>query len=292
MSEPIQPGNAPRRRALRGHAHGAVAVFRCSKLAVGGAVIVLFWVLCAIAGNLVAPRDPLAVNPIGSLLAPSGAHLFGTDKLGRDVFSRVLVGARDILTVAPLATLLGIAAGTALGLLMGYHRGIVDAVLGRILDAVLALPTVVVALVALAALGPSNLTIILVIGLVFSPYVARTVRTAVLSEREMEYVEAAVVRGERSLYIMVVEILPNVLPLVLVEATVRLGYAIFAVATLSFIGFGIQPPSPDWGLSIFESYGLINGGFWWPTLFPALAIASLVVSVNLMADGIAEALER
>ena len=150
----------------------------------------------------------------------------------------------------------------------------------------------VVALVALAALGPSKVTLILVIGFVFSPYVARTVRTAVLAERELEYVEAARLRGENSLYIMVVEILPNVFPLVVVEATVRLGYAIFAVATLSFIGFGIQPPSPDWGLSIFEGYGLLTAGYWWPTLFPALAIASLVISVNFLADGIAESNER
>lgn len=263
-----------------------------SKTVVIGAIVVAFWVVCAFIGDLIAPQDPFAVEPTAALAPPSGEHFFGTDTLGRDVFSRVLLGARDILTVAPLATLLGVVAGTTLGLLMGYRRGVVDAVTGRALDAVLALPTVVVALMALTAFGPSNQTVILVIGFVFSPYVARTVRTAVLAERELEYVEAARLRGEGSLYIMIVEILPNVAPLVLVEATVRLGYAIFAVATLSFIGFGIQPPSPDWGLAIFESYGLINGGFWWPTLFPAMAIASLVISVNLVADGVAEALDR
>jgi peptide/nickel transport system permease protein len=134
--------------------------------------------------------------------------------------------------------------------------------------------------------------VILVIGFLFMPHVARTVRSGVVTERRLEYVEAARLRGERSLYIMFAEILPNVVPLVLVEATVRLGYAIFTVATLSFVGVGIQPPSPDWGLSIFENYNLINGGFWWPTLFPALAIASLVVSVNLFSDGIAQVLER
>lgn len=262
-----------------------------SKRVLIGGTFVGFWIVCAIFGESIAPQDPFAVDPIGSLAAPSSEHLFGTDKLGRDVLSRVLAGARDILSVAPLATLLGVLAGTALGLIMGYRRGAVDAIVGRLLDAVLALPTVLVALLALAAFGPSNQTVVLVVGFVFTPYVARTVRTAVLAERDLEYVEAARARGEGALYIMAVEILPNVVPLIIVEATVRLGYAIFAVATLSFIGFGIQPPSPDWGLSIFEHYSLINGGIWWPTLFPAAAIASLVLSVNVIADGVAEGLE-
>jgi peptide/nickel transport system permease protein len=125
-----------------------------------------------------------------------------------------------------------------------------------------------------------------VIGFVFMPVVARTVRSAVLAERELEYVTAAQLRNESALYIMLVEILPNVRAPIIVETTVRLGYAIFAVATLSFIGFGLQPPSPDWGVQISESYSLISGGFWWTCLFPAIAIASLVVAVNLIADGI------
>ena len=133
---------------------------------------------------------------------------------------------------------------------------------------------------------------IVVIGLVFTPLIARTVRSAVLAEAELEYVAAARLRGERSPYILFVEILPNVLPPVIVEFTVRLGYAIFTVATLSFLGFGIQPPAPDWGLQIAESYGLISGGYWWTALFPALAIATLVVGVNLIADGIQSVLER
>lgn len=259
-----------------------------SKLAVFGAFVLLFWVICAAFGYLVVPYDPLALDPLRSFAPPSAEHFFGTDALGRDVFSRIIVGSREIFLVAPIATLLGVVMGTMVGLIMGYFRGPIDAVLGRLMDAVISLPTVVVALVALAALGPSKITIVLVVGFVFLPYVARTIRTAVLHERELEYIEAAKIRGENALYIMTVEILPNVFSLVVVEATVRLGYAIFAVTTLSFIGFGIQPPSPDWGLAIFEGYGFLAAGFWWPTLFPALAIASLVVSVNLLADGIAE----
>ena len=154
------------------------------------------------------------------------------------------------------------------------------------------LPVVIVGMLGLVALGPSTTTVILVIGTVFTPIIARTVRAAVLVEREQEYVEAARLRRERAPYIMFVELLPNVLAPVLVEFTVRLGYAVFATVTLSFLGFGIQPPAPDWGLSIFEHYAFITGGYWWPVLFPALAIASLVVGVNLVSDGTSQALER
>jgi peptide/nickel transport system permease protein len=263
-----------------------------SKTFLVGAFIVLFWVVCAIFGPTIAPDSPYTTDPINSLAPPSGAHLFGTDSLGRDVLSRVIVGARGILVVAPLATLLGTVLGTALGLLTGYFRGLVDDVLSRFIDAFLAVPVVIVGLLALVALGPSKITVIVVIGVVFAPIIARTVRAAVLTEREYEYVAAAQLRSEHTSYILFAEILPNVAGPVLVEFTVRLGYAIFTIATLSFLGFGIQPPAPDWGLQIFQNYGLISGGYWWPVLFPAAAIASLVVGVNLLSDGVSQAFER
>jgi peptide/nickel transport system permease protein len=250
-----------------------------------GATIVLFWVLCAIFGPYVVPYDPLADDILNSLTPPSREHWFGADQLGRDVFSRVIVGSRDILTVAPLATLLGTLAGTALGLLTGYFGGIVDQILGRIIDAFMAVPLIVVALLALVALGASSATVIFVIGLSFTPIISRSVRAAVIGESQLDYVTAAHLRMEYSAHIMFVEILPNVVGPILVEATVRLGYAIFAVATLSFLGFGIQPPSPDWGLSIASNYSLV-GDYYWTVLFDALAIASLVIGVNLVADGI------
>ena len=251
-----------------------------------GAFVLLFWIVCALFGQDFVPVDPYETDLSSLLLPPSGDNWFGTDALGRDVFSRVIIGARDILTIAPLATLLGTILGTTIGLIVGYFRGIVDDTVSRLVDAVLALPLVIVAVLALVALGTSSVTVVMVIGLIFSPIIARTVRTAVMLERELDYVAAAKLRGENALYIMFIEILPNVMPPILVEATVRLGYAIFTVATLSFLGFGIQAPSPDWGLAISESYGMINGGAWWTVLFDALAIASLVVAVNLVADAI------
>lgn len=270
----------------------SLALLRRSKTFIAGVVILGIWVICAIFGETLAPDDPFATDPLNDLAAPSGDHWLGTDRLGRDVLSRIIVGARDILIVAPLATLLGTVLGTVLGLVTGYFRGLVDDILSRIIDAFLALPSVIIALLAIVALGPSNLTVIIVIGLVFSPIIARTVRAAVLQERELEYVAAARLRNERAPYVLFAEILPNVMGPVLVEFTVRLGYAIFTIASLSFLGFGIQPPAPDWGLQIFDHYGLISGGYWWPVLFPALAIATLVIGVNMIADGINQAFER
>ena len=270
---------------------GRVGLVLRSPVFVVGALVLLFWVVCAVFGPLFVPYGPYADDLTNTLAAPSAAHWFGTDQLGRDVFSRVIVGARPILSVAPAATLLATVAGAALGLLLGYAGGWVDAVVGRLIEVLLALPLIVVALLVLVALGPSSGTVIAVIGVVFTPLIARTVRAAVLSERSLDYVAAAELRGEGWLHIMFVEILPNVLPPILVETTVRLGYAIFTVASLSFLGFGIQPPSADWGLAISENYGLITGGYWWTVAFPAGATASLVVGVNLLADGVQAALE-
>ncbi len=257
-----------------------------------GAVVLLFWIICAIFGSLIAPHSPYAQNLEAINKAPSGSHWFGTDQLGRDMLSRVIVGSRDILVIAPLATLLGTVLGTAVGLVMGYFRGVVDDVLGRFVEAFLALPLVVTGVIAIAALGRSNVGIIIVIGLVFTPLIARTVRAAVLLERELDYVAAARLRGEGSLYIMFAEILPNVFSPIVVEFTVRLAYAIFTVLTLTFLGFGVQPPSPDWGLDIASNYGQVTAGFWWQVLFDALAIASLVVAVTLVSESIEGVLER
>lgn len=259
---------------------------------VGGS-IVFMWIVFAIFGDFVTPYDPLgtAQDVLNRLEPPSAEHWFGTDDLGRDVLSRVLAGARRALTVALAATLIGTILGTVIGLVIGYFGGIVDDVVSRVLDAFLSLPLVITAIVALAALGPNIFGVIIVIGLVFTPLIAKTVRAAVLGERQLDYVTAAQLRQENSLYILFVEILPNVFSVVIVEFTVRLGYAIFTVLVLAFLGFGVQPGVPDWGLSIRNHYGYLTGEVWWPVLFPSLAIASLVVGVNLLADSISQVFE-
>ena len=162
----------------------------------------------------------------------------------------------------------------------------------RLVDAILAIPVIITALLAVVALGPSRRTLIVVIGFLFTPIIAKTVRAAVLGEAQLEYVQAARLRNERSPYVMFAEILPNVMGPMIVEFTVRLGYAIFAVATLSFLGFGADPSIPDWGHDISENYQFINGGVWWAVLFPSLAIATLIVGINLIADAIAQTFDR
>lgn len=257
---------------------------------IAGAIILGFWILSAIFGSLVV-QDPLAQNLSAINQAPSAAHLFGTDQLGRDVLARVIMGARPVLIVAPLATLIGTICGTVLGLIMGYYRGFVDDVVGRFVEAFLALPLVVTGILGVVALGDSNVTLILVIGIVFTPLIARTVRAAVLGERDLDYVSAARLRGESSLYIMFAEILPNVLAPITVEFTVRLGYAVFTVITLSFLGFGLQPPAPNWGSEIYNNISQVTAGYWWEVLFDAVAVASLVVGVNMVANSIETALD-
>jgi peptide/nickel transport system permease protein len=255
-----------------------------------GSAIILFWIVSAIFGQMFA-GSPYSQSLLATNHAPSGAHWFGTDQLGRDMFARVIVGSRDVLIIAPLATLLGTVAGTVLGLLMGYLRGPVDDVFGRIVEAFLALPLVVTGILGVIALGGSNVALILVIGIVFAPLIARTVRAAVLLESDLDYVAAARLRGESALYIMFVEILPNVLAPIMVEFTVRVGYAVFTIVTLSFLGFGLQPPSPNWGADISNNYGLITTGYWWESLFDALAIATLVIGINMFATSIESTLD-
>lgn len=275
---------AARRERLR-------LLFRSPSFVIG-AVIILFWVTCAILGSRITPYHPLFDQTPDLSESPSADHFFGTDRLGRDVFSRVIAGSRDILLVAPLATILATVFGTVLGLTTGYFRGIADDTVSRVIDAVLAIPLIVLAVTVIASLGSRSVwSVTIVIAIVFSPIIARTVRAAVLGEAQLDYVEAARLRGERSPYVMFVEVLPNVMPPILVEATVRLGYAIFAVATLSFIGFGLQPPSADWAVQIADNYPFLSDQ-WWTVLFPAFAISSLVVAVNLVSDSLQQVLER
>jgi peptide/nickel transport system permease protein len=261
-----------------------------SKTFLVGAGILLFWAVSALTWRWIV-GNPQAVDPAATLASPSGSHWFGTDNLGRDVFDRVIAGAAPVLTVAPLATLLGILGGTVLGLVTGYYRGWVDDIFSRIVDALLAFPLIIMAVLVLASLGRDTRNVILVIGIIFTPLIARTVRSAVLVEREREYVAAARLRGERGPRIMAVEILPNITGPILVEGTIRLGYAIFASATLAFLGLGIQDPSPDWGLAIANGRAYLQIG-WWMVLFPAAALATLVVGVNMVADGLRRAIEE
>ncbi len=256
-----------------------------SPLAWLGLLVVGVWIACAIAWPLIAPYDPNQFHFNARLQPPSLSYFFGTDQFGRDIFSRVLAGSRDILVVAPLATLVGIVTGTALGLVAGYYRGLLGEAVLRVMDAVMAFPIVTLTLLVVASLGPSLVNVILVIGLVFTPRVARVVYASMLAVRDLNFVAAARLRGESDAYILVGEILPTITAPIVVEATVRVGYAVFASATLSFLGLGVPPPAADWGLQIADARTFIQSAPW-TVLFPALAIASLVIAVNLVSDGL------
>jgi peptide/nickel transport system permease protein len=262
-----------------------------SRLFVVGTVVSAFWVGDALLWRVIVPYDPQALDPLQVLQGPSGAHWFGTDNLGRDVLSRVLAGAESVLTIAPAATLIGIGGGIVVGLIGGYFRGRIDDLIQRIVEALLSFPLIITAVLVLSALGRSSLNVTLVIGFIFVPIVSRTVRSAVLAEREKEYVAAGRVRGDSSVYMMFVEILPNITGPIAVEATVRLGYAVFASATLAFLGLGVGEPSPDWGLTIAEGRSYMQSASWM-VLFPAAALATLVVAVNFMADGLKQVVDE
>lgn len=250
-----------------------------------GITIATIWVVCALIPDVLAPYHPLDFRTDLSM-SPRWSHPFGTDKGGRDVFSRVIAGARDVLKIAPLAAILGVIGGVILGMFMGYLRGRLDMVASRVVEAFLSLPVVLLGLLAVTTLGNSNWVVIGVVATLFTPVVARTVRSAVLAERELDYVTSAKLRGESTPFIMFREILPNVSGPIVVELTVRIGYAVFTVATLSFLGAGPPPPSPDWGSQVSDNYNAIVSGYWWSTFFPAMAIASLVIAVNLIADAV------
>jgi peptide/nickel transport system permease protein len=254
-----------------------------------GATIVGFWILIALFWSSVVPYNPSALDLLHPLQGPSSLHWLGTDDLGRDVLSRLLAGASSVLVIAPLATLLGIALGTTVGLVSGYYRGLTDDVVMRVVDALMSLPGIVIVVLMIGLLCTSQRNVILLIALGFSLLVSRTVRSAVLPLREAAYVEAAKMRGEPGVYIMATEILPGITGPIIVEATTRFGYAVLATAGLSYLGLGLQRPSPDWGLTVALESMFIQVAPW-TVLFPALALASLLIGVNLVADTLRRAM--
>jgi peptide/nickel transport system permease protein len=277
------PGRAP--------AQGVARYLLRRPAFVVSAAVALGWAFVALAWRVLVPYPADQINPLHPFGHPSAAHLLGTDWLGRDVLSRTLAGSSSVLVLAPASALLAVAAGTAIGLVAGYYRGTVDMILMRITDAVVTIPGIILDVLVLATFGRSALVLVLVVAAGFAPLVSRTVRAAVLAERERDYIDAARLRQEPGIYIMVAEILPNVLPPVLVELTTRLGYAVFAVATLSFFGLGPQQPSPDWGLTVSLAIQYVQTAPW-IVLAPAAAIGSLVVSVTILGDEIRAAVER
>jgi len=250
-----------------------------------GFTVVGMFVLMAIFGPLVAPYKFSDQELTNKLKPASAEHWFGTDQFGRDIFSRILTGSRDVFTIAGSGTLLAVFLGLTLGLLSGYFGGMMDEALMRLMDVLLSIPPLLLAMIILGTVGPSRLNIVIVVGFLYIPMVARVVRSVVLDIKTREFVEAAKMRGESNSYILFREILPNVLPPLAVEASMRFSYSIFLVASLGFLGLGIQPPSPDWGMMVSEGRTWFNLAPW-VLLYPAGTIALLVVGVAFMSDGL------
>jgi peptide/nickel transport system permease protein len=250
-----------------------------------GFVIVTIFIFTAIFGPMVAPYRYDALIRGAARLPPSAEHPFGTDRLSRDVFSRVLWGARDIIGLPVITTALSVFFGTCIGLFIGYYGGRVDDIISRVMDGLLAIPALVLAMVMLGTIGSSQVGIVIVITLLYTPIVARVVRSATLGIRANGYIEAAKLRGENTTFILFREILPGVLPALAVEAALRFSYAIFLTASLGFLGLGVQPPSPDWGRMVNEARDSFSQTPW-ALWFPAGAIALLVIGVNLLSDGL------
>ena len=250
-----------------------------------GTIVFCVFLFLAVFGPWVAPYDYQAQDAKARLATPWLSHPFGADLFGRDILGRIIVGTRNIFLLGGFGTLIAVVIGTAIGLASGYVGGTGDEVVMRLLDVLLSFPSLLLAMVLLASVGPSNVNIVLVVAVLYIPMVARVVRSMVLDLKNKEFVEAARVRGEKRSYILFREILPNSLPPLLVEASMRFSYSIFLVASLGYLGLGVQPPSPDWGLQINEARNFFQIAPW-VLLFPACTIAVLVIATSLMSDGL------
>lgn len=271
---------------------GALLFFiRRYPLGAAGAAIMIVFLLAAIFANFIAPLDPLQTKASASLAAPDATHLLGADKMGRDMFSRIIYGARVSLIVAVTSTLLGGIIGVLLGLMSGYLLGWFDLLTQRLIDIMQALPLLVMALVMAATLGPSIENTIIAIAIPLVPHAARVVRSSTLSLREMPFIEAARAGGMREMRIAIRHILPNTLAPLIVLFTAQLGSAILVEASLSFLGLGVPEPHPSWGRMLSESAAEYVRSAPWLVIFPGIAISLAVFGTNLLGDALRDMLD-
>lgn len=284
--------------ALRALSNGLKLALMTTAGRVGLSLIVIHLTIAFI-GSWLAPYSATGFHLEHQLEAPSSQFWLGTDQFGRDILSRLMNGAGSIIAISLAGTLLGLALGTSIGLISAYAGGTLDDLIMRVMDGLMSFPTLLLALLVLTMAPPpeewlpswlawNGLNVVLTIAIVFMPWVARVIRSATLPLKSAEFVQNARLRGEGTLYMIFVEILPNIIPVLVVEVSVRLSYAILLASSVGFLGLGIQPPSPDWGLMISEGrMFLVNAP--WVALAPAVAISSLVVGVNLFSDGMRQA---
>jgi len=278
-----------------------LSILFSSRIALVGLFIVLFWVAVAVFAPYLTKYTPYEQDWKAPNKGPSADHILGTDELGRDLWARLIYGARVVLIVLPITAgfslpggaaiwgvLVALFIGATLGLIGGYKGGWIDEIVMRLLDAMMAIPVILLYLIIVASIGASAVNVVIAIAIVGVPGIARLVRSLALDIKTREYIRAAETRGENSWFIMFVEILPNTRGPIIIDAMLRVGYAIFAMGTLGFLGLGMPPPSPDWGSMVAKGRQFILQGSPWAALWPCVAIASLVVGLNLLADGLRE----
>ena len=277
---------APRRRAAI-----VWRRLRRNSLSLAALVVILAIIVLALAAPRVAPYDPDAPNAETTLQPPSWRHWLGTNIYGRDQLSRIVWASRVDLLVALAATAMALTAGAVLGALAGYRGGIVDQVVMRVIDTIMAFPAFILAMGITAAAGNATANVVVAIAITHVPIYTRLIRGEMLRVREMEYAEAARTVGNRERRIIFYHLLPNCFPPAIVQATLAMGFAILTVAALSFIGLGIQPPQSEWGAMTAEGAGYIVSGEWWLFLFPGLAIMVTVLAFNLVGDTLRDVLD-
>lgn len=255
------------------------------------AALLLLLVVAALLAPWLSPYNPLAAHPASALQGPGAGHLVGTDSLGRDVFSRVLWGGRVSLPVAFLTPLTGLIVGGALGLVSGYWAGLLDLFLMRFIDALLAFPSLILAIALVAALGPGVVNAMLAITIVQIPVFARLTRAMALQIKSADYVMAARALGTAPIWIILRHLLPNMMSPLLVQTSLSAAFAIITEATLSYLGLGAQPPTPDWGYMMNEGAQYISNGYWWLELGPAIAICLAVFGFNWLGDALRDRLD-
>ncbi len=248
-------------------------------------------VVMGVLGPSIAPYDPLASDTMAALQAPSAAHWFGTDQLGRDIFSRAMVATRLDLGIAASSVALVFVVGGFAGLTAGFFGGWVDMVVGRIADTVMAFPLFVLAMGIVAALGNTVPNIVLATAIINFPLYVRVARAETVVRREAGFVDAARISGHRDMGVLLRQVMPNILPLMAVQMSLTMGYAILNAAGLSFIGLGVRPPMPEWGIMVAEGAGFIVSGEWWVALFPGAVLMVAVFCFNLLGDGLRDVLD-
>ena len=255
-----------------------------------GLILLSLLVLVALVAPLITQFDPVALSPRDRLQPPSATHFFGTDAFGRDVFTRVVYGGRISLQIGFIAVAIASFLGVTFGLLAGYYGGLLDNLIMRLTDVMLAFPGILLALAIVAILGPNLINAMIAVGISAAPTYARVVRGAVLQTKEQAYIEAIIQGGARTWRILLLHILPNILAPIVVIATLGVANAIIAGAALSFLGLGAEPPTPEWGLMLSDGRSYLRHA-WWITTFPGLAIMITVLSINLVGDGLRDALD-